>query len=53
MNTNLITVMEMANILKISRSKAYLLANTNGCPIIKIGKLIRIQKDKLFEWLST
>lgn len=53
MNNNLITVMEMANLLKISRSKAYSLVKEKDFPIIKIGKLIRVNKEKLLNWLYT
>jgi len=53
MSRNLITIMEMANLLNISRSKAYSLAKEKDFPSIKIGKLIRVNKEKLFNWLST
>ena len=53
MNNNLITVMEMAKLLKISRSKAYLLIKEKDFPLIRMGKLIRINKEKLLVWLST
>ena len=48
---NLITVLEMADILKISRSKAYSIIKQKDFPVIKIGKCIRLNKDKLFEFL--
>ena len=48
---NLITVLEMANILKISRSKAYSIIKQKDFPLIKIGKCIRIKKDELFKFL--
>lgn len=50
---DLITVIEMARLLKISRSKAYSLVKEPGFPIIKIGKSIRIIKNELFKWLNT
>lgn len=43
--------MEMANFLKISRSKAYSLIKEKDFPIVKIGKCIRIKKDELLNWL--
>lgn len=49
--TSLLTVSEMANMLKISRSKAYELVKISNFPIIKIGKCIRIEKNKLLNWL--
>lgn len=47
----LLTVNEMAVILKISRSKAYSLIKDITFPIIKIGKCIRISKKELEIWL--
>lgn len=49
---DLITVSEMANILKISRSKAYNLIKQVDFPIIKIGKCVRISKSAMFQWLN-
>ena len=49
--SNLITVLEMADLLKISRSKAYSLIKEKDFPLVKIGKCIRIKKDELFKWL--
>lgn len=48
---DLLTVEEMAKILRISRSKAYSLVKEKGFPIIKIGKSIRILKQELYSWL--
>lgn len=48
---NLLTVVEMAELLKISRSKAYSLIKEKTFPIIKIGKCVRIDKNKLLNWL--
>lgn len=47
----LLTVLEMAKMLKISRSKAYELIKEKSFPIIKIGKCIRISKNKLRNYL--
>ncbi len=48
----LITVLEMAELLKISRSNAYKLVKDATLPIIKIGKCIRISKIELENWLN-
>lgn len=50
--TDLLTVEELQEYLKISRSKAYELANTVGFPTLRIGRAIRIPKDKLEEWIK-
>lgn len=50
--SDLLTVMEMAKLLKISRSKAYSLIKEKNFPLIKIGKSIRIIKNELYKWLN-
>lgn len=45
------TVLEMANFLNISRSKAYEIIKEKTFPCIKIGKCIRINKKELINWL--
>lgn len=52
MEKTVLTVSEMANALKISRSKAYQLTRTKGFPIAKIGKRVLIPYQKLIEWLE-
>lgn len=49
---DLITVPEMAEMLKISRSKAYSLIKNIDFPIIRIGKCIRISKKAMLQWLN-
>lgn len=49
--SDLLTVVEMAKLLKISRSKAYSLTKEKNFPIIKIGKSIRVLKNELYKWL--
>ena len=48
-----LTVMDMANLLGISRASAYELAREENFPKLKIvqGRTI-IPRDKLFEWLD-
>lgn len=49
--SDLLTVLDMAKLLKISRSKAYALTKEKGFPTIKIGKSVRIIKKELYKWL--
>lgn len=49
--SDLLTVIDMAKLLKISRSKAYELTKEKDFPTIKIGKSIRIMKSELYKWL--
>ncbi len=48
-----LTVLEMANLLNISRSSAYQLAAKEGFPKIRVvaGRII-IPRDKLLVWLD-
>jgi len=48
----LLTIEEMRILLKISRSKAYMLIKQGGFPIVRIGKCIRIDKNQLLNWLQ-
>lgn len=48
----LITVTEMADFLRISRTKAYNIIKYSDFPKIKIDKSIRIIKTELLEWLK-
>lgn len=48
----LLTVMEMAEFLRISRSKAYNIVKQENFPKIKIDKSIRIIKAELLKWLQ-
>lgn len=50
--SDLLTVLDMAKILKISRSKAYSITKEKNFPLIKIGKCIRINKNEFFKWLN-
>lgn len=46
------TVPEIAALLRISRSKAYALCNTEPFRIIRIGRCVRIPKLSFDEWLD-
>lgn len=48
----LLTIEELQKYLQISRSKAYELANTNDFPVLRIGRAIRIPRDRLEEWVK-
>ncbi len=49
----LLTVMEMAKVLRIGRSAAYELVCKKNLPILRLGpKKIRIPKVKLIEWIK-
>ena len=47
-----LTVEEAATVLKIGRSAAYEAIRTGSIPHVRIGKLIRIPRAALMEWLG-
>ena len=47
-----LTVMEVAEALRISRAGAYDLARTEGFPTLKIGSRIVIPKEKFIQWMD-
>ena len=48
----MLSVLDMAAVLGISRAGAYELARTEGFPALKIGTRIVIPKDKFKEWVD-
>lgn len=48
----MLSVLEMAAALGISRAGAYELARSEGFPALRIGARIVIPKDKLQEWVD-
>lgn len=51
-NTSILTINDIQNILKISRTKAYSLLKLPGFPFFRIGKSIRIRKRDFEIWLN-
>jgi excisionase family DNA binding protein len=47
-----LTVPEMAKVLRIGRGSAYELVRSGGVPSVKVGKLVRIPRDGLILWMS-
>jgi excisionase family DNA binding protein len=52
MANRFLTVPEVAQLLRISRSQAYLLAERGELPVLRIGKLIRIPESALSTWVQ-
>ncbi len=49
---SLMTVEEMARYLRISRAKAYALTSSGDIPTVRMGRSVRIRRDRLHEWLD-
>ena len=43
---------QLATALGISRAGAYQLLNTGAFPTLRIGKRLRVPKDKLIDWIE-
>ena len=51
-NKRTYTVLEVAALLRISKSKAYELCNEGSFRIIRIGRSVRVSKASFDEWLD-
>lgn len=53
MEKKIMTVDEMADVMRISRPKAYeLIHSKDGPPVISVGRVFRIPVDGFMEWLE-
>ena len=43
---------ELAAVLQISRAGAYQLMNSEGFPVIRIGKRMLVPRERFFEWME-
>lgn len=48
-----LTPMDIKEIMGLSKNNAYALCNSKGFPAVRIGKLIRINRDRFIEWYNT
>ena len=49
----LMTVDEVAAYLRISRAKAYQLAADGTLPVVRLGRSVRVRRDRLDGWLDS
>lgn len=52
MDTILLTPHDVAKLLGISRNKAYELFRRSDFPVLKLGKLMKVTREALEQWLS-
>lgn len=48
----LLTVEEVARMLRISRGKAYSMAASGAIPTVRMGRSVRVRQDRLEAWLD-
>jgi excisionase family DNA binding protein len=48
----LITVEEAGRLLRISRGKAYAMAASGELPTIRMGRSVRVRRDRMEAWLD-
>ena len=51
--TNMLTIKDIQERLRIKKSKAYQLVNTPGFPALKIDSMIRVPEDKFEKWINS
>ena len=49
----MLSVIQVAEVLGISKTSAYELVHFDGFPSITIGKRLIVPKDKFIEWIKT
>jgi excisionase family DNA binding protein len=48
----MLTMRQLQDYLGISRPKVYELAHTQGFPIVRFGRAIRVQREAFLRWLD-
>lgn len=48
-----LTPMDIAELLGISRNTAYQVVHSRGFPSFKVGKQYRVSRDKFLSWLDS
>ena len=53
MDSPLLTVPELAQLLRIGRNKAYEVVATGALPVVRIGRLIRVPRAAVDRWIDS
>ena len=48
----LLTVKHIQEILGVGKNRAYEIMQIEGFPVVVVGRLKRVPRDKFFEWLE-
>jgi excisionase family DNA binding protein len=49
---SLLTVSEVAQVLRVPRARAYALIREGMLPAVRIGRQLRVAEDALAEWIA-
>ncbi|GMA49361.1 hypothetical protein GCM10025857_07180 [Alicyclobacillus contaminans] len=49
----ILTMSDVARYLRIGRTKAYELAYQPGFPVIRIGRLVRVPRERFLAWCNS
>lgn len=49
----LLRIEEVAEVLDVSRARAYELARTGILPVVRVGRQVRIDPDRFREWIDS
>ncbi len=52
LGTRLLRIAEVAELLAISRSKVYAMAQQGSIPVVRVGSSVRVPEDRLQRWLE-
>ena len=53
MNKKLLRTAEVAKILNVTEARVYSMAREGLLPVVKLGRHIRVDQDKLNEWIDS
>lgn len=48
----LLTMEEVADILRVPRPRVYLMARRGWIPVVRIGRQIRVEETQLRDWIA-
>jgi excisionase family DNA binding protein len=48
----LLTVAQVGTVMQLSRHTAYKFVHESGCPLLRLGKSIRVPREAFRQWLD-
>jgi excisionase family DNA binding protein len=47
-----LSVKQLQHVLGLGKNGVYNLLHQPGCPVIRLGRAVRVSRDRFFEWLD-